>query len=515
MSSPEQFDYYKRQHLSPLVPRTKKAMLFCTICVATIEPITTAMESSIMGSINSLPQYKKYFNINNGTLGLNSAAIWIGLILTLPFIQQMADGFGRRKTIFISLGLMVVGIILTACSVHSAMFVIGRIILGMSSGIFGSSASVLVAEVSPPHQRGLILGLFHSFYYAGSMISSGVTYGTRNMQSNWSWRIPLIIQIIPTILCFSAIMFAPESPRWLVMHGKADEAKEIFYILEGDNAERADELVEEVLQSIAKENKFSQGLGLWKRQFKLKSNWHRAFILLNLGNLAELGGSNIATYYFNILLNSAGVKDVTTQLQVAIIRAAFCLVCALFGCWTFDIIGRKKQALISTTGLIVCLFILGGLIKKYGDSDNIHGKYGSIAMMFMFTGFYSYCYSPMLYLYPPELYTNPNRVVGNTILKACDYGSGLFATFMLPIGMSNMGWKFYILTGGYDIIFLPCIAFLWVETKGLPLEKVCELFGDNAEELEDVQSNATASGALLNDEESSVISVSVSVPEKT
>ena len=178
------FDYSKRQHLSPLVPTSRVGLICCIIMVSIIEPVTTAMESSIMGSINSLKEYKHYFNINNGTVGLNSAAIWIGLIITLPFVQQMSDGLGRRKTIFCSLGIMVVGVILTACSINTAMFVIGRIILGMSSGIFGSSASVLVAEISPPKHRGVILGMFHSFYYAGSMISSGITYGTRNMKSN-------------------------------------------------------------------------------------------------------------------------------------------------------------------------------------------------------------------------------------------------------------------------------------------------------------------------------------------
>ena len=75
---------------------------------------------------------------------------------------------------------------------------------------------------------------------------------------------------------------------------------------------------------------------------------------------------------------------------------------------------------------------------------------------------------------------------------------------MLPIGMSNLGWKFYIITGGYDIIFLPLIAYVWVETKGVPLEKICELFGDNHEvESEEAASHDT--------ESSNVISVIVDV----
>ncbi|KAG7775202.1 hypothetical protein KL930_003402 [Ogataea haglerorum] len=263
------------------------------------------------------------------------------------------------------------------------------------------------------------------------------------------------------------------------MHGKEDEAREIFYILEGGDTARAESLIKEVHESVTKESIVAKGLGLWRRQFSTKANLRRAFILLNVGILCELGGSNIATYYFNILLSSVGVTNVRTQLEVSMIRSAWCLVCSLAGCYTFDIIGRKKQAFIATTGLIVCLYILGGLVKKFQEDGKTSTGYGAIALMFLFTGFYSYCYTPLLYLYAPELYTNPSRSVGNTILKACDYFSGLFATFVLPIGMSNLTWKFYMITASYDMIFLPFIAFTWVETKGVPLEKICELFDDD------------------------------------
>ncbi|KAG7730978.1 hypothetical protein KL948_003258 [Ogataea haglerorum] len=478
-SSSPAYDYCTRKHISHLVPKTGWGIIAITVAVSLIEPTTTGMESSIMGAINSLPQYKSYFDLKDHTIGLNSAAVWIGLCLTLPFVQQMCDGLGRRKTIFYSLALMVTGIVLSSCSVHIAMFVIGRIVLGMSSGIFGSAASVLVAEVCPPKHRGLILGLFHSGYYIGSLLSSAITYGTRDMANDWSWRVPLICQIVPTIICFTVILFAPESPRWLVMHGKEDEAREIFYILEGGDTARAESLIKVVHESVTKESIVAKGLGLWRRQFSTKANLRRAFILLNVGILCELGGSNIATYYFNILLSSVGVTNVRTQLEVSMIRSAWCLVCSLAGCYTFDIIGRKKQAFIATTGLIVCLYILGGLVKKFQEDGKTSTGYGAIALMFLFTGFYSYCYTPLLYLYAPELYTNPSRSVGNTILKACDYFSGLFATFVLPIGMSNLTWKFYMITASYDMIFLPFIAFTWVETKGVPLEKICELFDDD------------------------------------
>ncbi|KAG7726075.1 hypothetical protein KL948_004810 [Ogataea haglerorum] len=503
MNQPAAYDYSQRRYLSRFVPTSRLGMLLIVVAVAVVEPATTGMESAIMGSINSLPQYKAYFSLTSTNIGLNSASKRIGSILSLPFLQKTSDGIGRRMTILCAIVLMVIGIAISAASVNMAMFIIGRIFLGLAAGLINCSASVLVAEICPLEIRGWVLGLFHSCYYIGSLIASGVTYGSRDLQSNWSWRIPTIIQVVPSLTCASLVLFTPESPRWLVMKGRVDEAREIFYTLQRNDAGSADFMVAEVERSLREEAAASKGYGVWRRQLHSRAYWKRAFIMLNIGLLCELGGSNIATYYFTILLEQIGVKDAKTQLKVNMVRSAWCLVCALIGCYTFDIIGRKRQAFLATTGLIECLFILGGLIKKYGGSDDKSGGYAAIAMVFMFTGFYSYCYTPITSVYPPELYPSPTRVVGNTIMRGCDYSAGLFATFMLPIGMSNLGWKFYMLTGGYDIIFLPLIAFVWVETNGVPLEKICELFGEVSE---------TESPSI--DDESNINYVEVPVADK-
>lgn len=478
----EIYDYTVRKHYPKYAPRSRDGIIMVAFLMAIIYPTTTGMESSIIGTINSLQQYTDYFNLNDHTLGLNSAATWIGYFLSCPFIQQFCDYFGRKRTIFLSVWIMLLGIALAAGAQNTAMFVMGRIIIGLSAGCMAGGSNTLIGELSPPHLRGIIMGLYHSAYYVGALIASGITYGTRDMQNEYSWRIPTMTQIIPVILCLFMMIFCPESPRWLVLKGRTCQAKEIIYVLEEDQ-EKTEELIKEIQNSLVVERITSKSKGVYRAQIKTKANLHRMLICLSLALMCELAGSSIATYYFSILLNSAGVTDVKTQLQVAIIRSSFCFVCALTGCYTFDIIGRKVQALISMAGIIVCMFILGALVKVYGESDNNSGKYGAIAMMFMFSGFYAYCFTPLLSLYPLEVYPNASRLAGITVFNLCDYSAGIFGTFMLPIGMSNMGWKFYILTAAYDFLFIPVIYFTWVETKNMKLEDIPKLFGETADVL--------------------------------
>lgn len=463
---------------SNYVPKTRFGLLFAAMLMAIVYPSTTGMESSIIGTINSLPQYKSYFNINNKTLGLNSAATWIGYFISTPFIQQLCDYLGRKKTIFMSVWIMCLGIGLSSGAVNTTMFVIGRIIIGLAAGCMAGGSNTLVGEMSPPNMRGFLMGLYHSSYYIGSLIASGITYGTRNRKDNWSWRIPLLTQLIPVICCLILVLFCPESPRWLMLKGHKTRAEEILYILNDQNAEKTESLIVEIEYSLVKEKELSRQHGVYARQFKSKANLQRMFISLSLALMCELAGSSVATYYFSILLESAGVTSVKTQLKVAIIRSAWCFVCALTGCATFDTFGRKKQAFFSMCGIIVCMFILGGLIKQYGKTENTSGQYGAIAMMFLFSGFYSYAFTPLLSIYSTEIYSNAARLAGVTIFHFFDYSAGIFGTFMLPIGMSNMGWKFYVLNASYDLVFLPMIYFAWVETKNMPLEEIPTLFGE-------------------------------------
>lgn len=93
----------------------------------------------------------------------------------------------------------------------------------------------------------------------------------------------------------------------------------------------------------------------------------------------------------------------------------FCLICAVAGTQLAAVWGRKPIALLSQGLLIICLFVIGGLSKLYasdpaGASQSL--IYGDVAVMFLFQGFYSIAWTPLLYLYPPEVMNYPVRANG-------------------------------------------------------------------------------------------------------
>ena len=100
------------------------------------------------------------------------------------------------------------------------------------------------------------------------------------------------------------------------------------------------------------------------------------------------------------------------QLEVNIVLNAWSLVCALCGTLSIDRLGRKTTALASATTLTVIIFIEGALTKVYGTSKNDSGIYATVASVFLFMGAYSFGWTPLLYLYPPEVLNYPIRAVG-------------------------------------------------------------------------------------------------------
>lgn len=74
-------------------------------------------------------------------------------------------------------------------------------------------------------------------WYLGSIAAAWITYGTRNIPSTWSWRLPSLLQMAPSLIQLSAIWFLPESPRWLIANGRGDEAMTALAKYHGDGEE--------------------------------------------------------------------------------------------------------------------------------------------------------------------------------------------------------------------------------------------------------------------------------------
>ena len=109
-------------------------------------------------------------------------------------------------------------------AVNYAMLTVARAIGGIGIGMLSMVAPLYISEISPPKIRGSLLVLEEFCIVSGICIAYWITYGTQYISSEWSWRLPFLLQLIPGLILGLGISFFPFSPRWLVGVGRESEA---------------------------------------------------------------------------------------------------------------------------------------------------------------------------------------------------------------------------------------------------------------------------------------------------
>ncbi|OAA51247.1 General substrate transporter [Beauveria brongniartii RCEF 3172] len=457
-------------------------LVLCSI----VQSTTGGYDGSMLNGLNILPSYTDYFRLTPATKGLNTASTFIGGFIGPIFAGVIADRLGRRPAIFWGTVVTLIGIILQGAAQNIAMFVIARIILGAGSQVSGIAGIVYLSETFPSRWRTWGLGLLNNCYYIGALIAAGVTLGTSKWQSTWAWRAPSLFQAIFSVICLLFLPFIPESPRWLVARDRYEDAR-VVVALTNANGNLQDPVAMAVYKQIVDTLEWEKKEGRTmspKEIFKTPTARKRVLIGGSAGPFSCIAGNIIASYYLGDELKTAGIDSSNDQLKARltgqnVVLNSFCLLACLFGTQLANVWGRKPTALLSQSLLIICLFIIGGLSKMYADNKIGASQglvYGNVAVMFLFQGFYSIAWTPLLTLYPPEVMPYATRANGNALSSFVLNGLALLLVFVMPIGLDRIGWKIYMINGSWDIIVLALIAVYWVETKGKTLEEIDALF---------------------------------------
>ena len=205
-------------------------------------------DGSVMGSLNGMDQFHKFFNVGmqGSGIGLVFAIYTVGGILGSLVAGAICDILGRRFGMFIGSCFVVIGTIVQATPKEGnlAQFQGGRFLVGFGVPIAVTSAPVYLVEMAYPTWRGIFGGLYNVVgYYTGAIIASWTAYGTNHLTNNWSWRIPIIIQAVPSLIVIAFVWTIPESPRYLFANGKAEQARAILTRYHG-NGNPASAIVE-------------------------------------------------------------------------------------------------------------------------------------------------------------------------------------------------------------------------------------------------------------------------------
>ena len=149
------------------------------------------------------------------------------------FQGYFSSRFGRRRTTVLAAGIMVVGAALISGAVYLGMFIVGRILTGISCGMLVTNTSVYINEIAPAHSRGLVTGIAGASVTMGVLTSSALGLGFTFVENTIQWRGIWIVTSGLAVILFLSVLLIPESPRWLVENQRYGEAWETLKKIHG------------------------------------------------------------------------------------------------------------------------------------------------------------------------------------------------------------------------------------------------------------------------------------------
>lgn len=454
------------------------------IALALLTSYTNGFDGSMTNGLQILDQWEEYFgNPTGSTLGILTSVQNIGGFIALPLAPYITDGLGRRKGIFIGGVIMLGGVALQAQAQNVTQFIIARGMIGFGMTFSINAAPLLVTELAYPTQRGSITAMYNTTWYLGSIVSAWVTFGTFRIKgSTWSWRIPSILQALPSILQCSLIWFVPESPRWLISKGKDEEAKRVLGKYHG-NGDIYHPLVDyeysEIREAISLEGELGS-VSYWTL-FATPGNRRRMRVIIGLGVFSQWSGNGLVSYYINIILETVGIEAAGTKTLINGILQIFNFGMAFTAGLFVEKIGRRKMFLTSNFGMLVVFVGWTVTSAVFQDTGSKVAANFTIVMIFLYYAFYDIAYTPLLVAYAVEILPFTIRAKGFAVMSFTISLTLIFNQYVNPVALERLGWKYYLFYVGwlaFEAVFI--FMYLW-ETKGRTLEQTAVLFDGEPE----------------------------------
>ena len=348
-------------------------------------------DGSMMNGLQSLPQWSEFMNHPKGSwLGFINAVQALSAAIGYPFVAYFGNRWGRKKGLFVGYLFLFLGALLQAFTPNDTGFILSRLFLGQPSAWWSGLAPLLVTELAYPTHRAFFTALFNCGWYVGSTLAAWTTYGTRNYENDWAWRIPSLLQIAIPIIVLPAVFLVPESPRYLVSKGQAVEARATLTKYHAGGEETSPLVafeMAEIEQAIGADSAAAARTS-WLDLFSTKGNRHRAFITITLGIFAQWNGVNVVSFYLALILQSVGVTSVTHQTLIGGCMQVWNLILAVSAAAGVDRFGRRRLFLVSSTGMLISFIIITGLSGGFASTGSVTIGVAVVPFLYIYYGFY-------------------------------------------------------------------------------------------------------------------------------
>ncbi len=390
-----------------------------------------------------------------------TSVVLVGAVLGAVGSGRIADRLGRRVLMIITAFIFLVGVLVSAFAPGIAVLIAGRIVVGVGIGVASYLGPLYISEISPAAIRGSLVALNQLLLTLGILISYFVDYG---LSASGAWRWMFGLAVIPAAALGVGMMFLPESPRWLLQQGRADEAAEALKRFDGEGQ------VQQEIAGIRHDLSEQSKQGSWA---DLMAASLRPALLAGLGLAVfdQLTGINTIIYYTPTIFQMAGLGSAANSILASVSVGIVNLLMTVVAVRLVDRVGRRPLLLWGIGGMIVGLFLIG--LSFYLHCLGRLQGWVAAGSLILYVGAFAIGLGPVFWLLIAEIYPLQMRGLAMSVASLTNWSFNLlvtvsFLTLVHALGLSWTFWAYGLVSVGAWLFakrFVP-------ETKGRSLEQI-------------------------------------------
>ncbi|KAK5994504.1 Quinate permease-like protein [Cladobotryum mycophilum] len=447
--------------------------------------------------LGSLPSFQNHFGISSGTdpkairnfVSLVGVGDFIGAGLSF-FVN---DRIGRLWSYRLYVTIWIVGQIIAIFANNLATLYAARIICGLGIGALLVTGPISIVEIAPPEIRGLLTSWFTVVMGLAHGVSTFCVYGVYNNPSLQGIRLQYqVVWFAPCIFmgfCIVASFFLCESPRWLFLVNREEEATKILVKIRGlplDDPRVQSEL-KDIRDSVRNEadvhgdvNRAPGVFAVIKETFTVPSNLRRVQQVLILYSLPQLSGANsISSYFVPILKIIGSAGDTSRNLFLSGMYTMSKFFFALIASFFFvDALGRRKSLFVGITCQMLSDLYMG-LYVRAQQKGHVPDAASQTALAAVFIQAFGYSIGLLTlpYVFAGELWPTRIRSFG-AAMSQCFHRLFIYAmSFGLPSLLeSTDNWGAFLFFSGWCFLSLLYVFLVIPEVAGLSVEELDRLF---------------------------------------
>lgn len=439
------------------IDNPKKKIYILISLIGTLGGFVWGYDAGIIGT--TLIFVTPYFHLTtiekailvSGTIGFAA----IAALIAGPIVDRM----GRKFLLVIDGLIYSVFAILAALSFNAIFLIVTRVAIGFAIGADGAVATAYISELSPMKARGRLTIVQQLMIFAGFTTAFWSGY---YLSFTADWRLMYALGAVPALILFALRIYLPESPRWLIIHNRTEDAKKAFRKLGIAIKENIIVPVEEStsIRKVIKDPVVKRAL----------------LIMLVIAFLNNATGINVILYYAPTIYKTIGLTGSAAILKTAI-SESLSVVAYGGSFFLIDKLGRRSLSLLGYIGMAVSMLVMLLGIHTLLSGNTYSAAIEIFIAMTLFLGFYHLGVGGVFWVLQGETMPTEIRGKGAGYLATSAYVGTVFSTFTFPLWSKAIGsFSFFALELILSVIAVVVVFLFLPETMKVPLDKVTELF---------------------------------------